>query len=82
MKAVNFGSETGHVYVYKDGPDNSYDNYELVRALVKNGYCFYIVTNIEPSGPFSTQYLFVRLSISRWRLIRKIQIWAIKKAFK
>lgn len=53
---------------------------EIVR-YGDNGYAVVIDTD-RGAGPFETEYKFKSVKISRWWLTRKIQLWAIKKAFK
>lgn len=42
----------------------------------------YIVIDEEKANFNSTIYLLKELNISKWWLTRRIQLWAIKKAFK
>lgn len=61
--------------------DNFFKRWEIV--LVNSNKTWAIVTEIDVnSGPFLSTYTLKNLKISRWWLIRKVQIWAIKKAFK
>lgn len=63
--------------------DNSYKQGDIIRfqEIGKEGNWYLIVGEDRTAGPFSTEYTMLPLSLSKWKLIRSIQLWALRKAF-
>lgn len=60
--------------------DDYFKMYEIVEVAHMKATGIVIAKDTF-AGPFSTTYTIKKLKISKWWLIRKIQIWSIKKAF-
>lgn len=62
-------------------PDNYFKLLEIVK-LASTGKYSIVVSENTTALPFNTEYTLKELNISKWWPLNKIQLWAIKKAFK
>lgn len=62
-------------------PDNSYREWEIIKIQSSNTYGL-VYDEDRTAGPFNSTYSIKPLNISKFWLIRKIQLWAINKALK
>lgn len=61
--------------------DNYFIKWEVVKIESTRQYGI-VVEQDATVLPFNTTFTIKTLNISKWWLIRKIQLWGIKKAFK
>lgn len=60
-------------------PDDYFRMYDIIRV---SGQWVIVVKEDRCAGPASTEYTLLHIDISKYWPINKIQLWALRKAFK